>query len=63
MQKIDRKMFDLIVEARRLRGNSGSRWQADGQQIEPQSKVHGEMRDARPELARPLAGVRQTHFA
>ena len=63
MQKIDRKMLDLIVEARRLRGNPGSRWQADALQTEPQSDIRDESRDVRSELARPLAGVRQTHFA
>ncbi len=63
MQKIDRKMLDLIVEARRLRGNPGSRWQAYDQRTEPQSDIRSELGDVSSELARPLAGVRQTHFA
>ena len=63
MQKIDRKMLDLIVEARRLRGNPGSRWQGDDQRTEPPSDIRNELRDVRSELAQPLAGVRQTHFA
>lgn len=63
MQKIDRKMLDLIVEARRLRGNPGSRWQAHDRRTEPQSDIGGDLRDVRSDLAQPLAGVRQTHFA
>jgi len=63
LQKIDRKMFDLIVEARRMRGNPGSRWQADDQRTAPPSDGCGELRDVRPDLSRPHAGVRQTHFA
>ena len=39
MQKIDRKLLDLIVEARRLRGNPESRWQGYGQG----SEVHREL--------------------
>ncbi len=62
MQKIDRKMLDLIVEARRLRGDPGSRWQAYDQRTEPQSDIRGELRDVGSELTRPNAGDRQTHF-
>ncbi len=62
MQKIDRKMLNLIVEAQRLRGNSGLRWQGHDQRTEPQSDVRGESIDAGSEMAQPIAGVRQTHF-
>jgi hypothetical protein len=63
MQKIDRKMLDLIVEAQRLRGNSGLRWQGHDQRTEPQSDVRSELSDAGSEKAQPIAGVRQTYFA
>ncbi len=63
MQKIDRKLLDLIVEARRLRGNPGSRWEGYDQRTEPQSNIRSELREAKSELARPLAGARETHFA
>ncbi len=63
MQKIDRKMLDLIVEARRLRGNPGLRWQGYEQRTESQSDIRSDLRDARSDRARPLEGVRQTHFA
>ncbi len=63
MQKIDRKMLDLIVEAQRLRGNSGLRWQGYDQRTEPQSDVRGDLSDAGSEIAQPIAGDRRTHFA
>lgn len=63
MQKIDRKMLDLIVEARRLRGPRGLRKEAHGQGPEPQSITKGDPRNFRPELAQSIAGIRRTHFA
>lgn len=63
MQKIDRKLMDLIVEARRLRGSQTSRWDGYRAQSEPQSDIGADLRDVGPNLVRPYSAVGETHFA
>ena len=62
MQKIDRKLLDLIVEARRLRGNPESRWERYDQRAEPQSNIGRDLSGEGAELALPVAGALETHF-
>ena len=61
MQKIDRKLLDLIVEARRLRGNPDSNWERHDQRAEPQSNIGRELRGAGSEMALHLADALETH--
>ena len=62
MQTIDRKLLDLILEARRMRGNPASRWEVCGQGDEADSKIGRELRGAGSEQAIPLTVALETHI-
>lgn len=51
MQTIDRKLLDLILDARRLRGNPASRWEVDSQGAAPDSRLGRELGGAGSEPA------------
>lgn len=51
MQKIDRKLLDLIVEARRLRGNPESRWEGYAAGSKARHELPSEGAEEGPALA------------
>ena len=60
MQTIDRKLLDLILEARRLRGNPASRWDVDSQRAVPNSRIGEEPSGVGSELVIPHAVALET---
>ena len=58
MQKIDRKLLDLIVEARRLRRDPAARWEGYDQ---PPARTAARQQLRLPtSLTKPLSRVRET---